>query len=152
MTIEEKRHAISAYCNTSSCLNCPYWDDKSWCDENTVADLTYEEVVDIHRTLFGEDVVEPIETVEIPPEGIEEVEDVVNHPNHYTNGGMECIDEMVMVFGKEAVMHFCVLNAWKYRRRALFKNGEQDIEKSHWYIAKYKELLEDNDERGKETV
>ena len=67
-------------------------------------------------------------------------EDVVNHPNHYTNGGMECIDEMLLIFGVEATMNFCLLNAWKYRRRAIFKNGEEDIQKSHWYIAKYKEL------------
>ena len=67
-------------------------------------------------------------------------EDVVNHPNHYTNGGMECFDEMLMVFGEEAVANFCLCNAWKYRYRALYKNGEEDIKKSHWYMNKYKEL------------
>ena len=76
-------------------------------------------------------------------EPTEPKEDVVNHPNHYTNGGMECIDEMILIFGKEATMHFCLLNAWKYRRRAIFKNGEEDIKKSHWYINKYKELMEE---------
>ena len=70
----------------------------------------------------------------------ERKEDVINHPSHYTHGGMECIDEMLIIFGKEAVMNFCLLNAWKYRKRALYKNGEQDMEKSDWYIAKYKEL------------
>ena len=72
----------------------------------------------------------------------EEVNDVVSHPTHYTNGGMECIDEMIMVFGKETVAHFCLCNVWKYRYRALSKNGEEDIKKSHWYMAKYKELTE----------
>lgn len=67
--------------------------------------------------------------------------DMVNHPPHYTNGGMECIDEMILTFGKEAVMNFCICNAWKYRARALYKNGEEDMQKSHWYINKYKELL-----------
>lgn len=67
-------------------------------------------------------------------------EDVVNHPNHYTNGGMECIDEMILIFGKEAVANFCLCNAWKYRYRALYKNKEEDMQKSHWYINKYKEL------------
>lgn len=69
--------------------------------------------------------------------------DVINHPKHYTReGAMESIDEMVLVFGKEAVKHFCVCNAWKYRYRAALKNGEEDIKKSDWYIAKYKELSE----------
>lgn len=67
--------------------------------------------------------------------------DMVNHPPHYTNGGMECIDEMILVFGKEAVANFCICNAWKYRYRAITKNGEEDMQKSHWYINKYKELL-----------
>lgn len=66
--------------------------------------------------------------------------DMVNHPPHYCQGGMECIDEMVLIFGKEAVKNFCLCNAWKYRKRALFKNKEEDIKKSDWYIQKYKEL------------
>lgn len=67
-------------------------------------------------------------------------EDIVNHPNHYTKDGMECIDEMVLIFGKDVVADFCLCNVWKYRYRALAKNGEEDIAKSHWYMNKYKEL------------
>lgn len=68
------------------------------------------------------------------------VEDIVNHPNHYTNGAMECIDEIVEVFGNEVAAHFCLGNVWKYRYRALSKNGQQDMDKSHWYMKKYLEL------------
>lgn len=69
--------------------------------------------------------------------------DMVNHPPHYEReGAMECIDEMLMVFGTKAVMDFCLCNAWKYRYRAANKNGMEDIKKSDWYMAKYKELLE----------
>lgn len=78
--------------------------------------------------------------------------DPVNHPSHYTNGGMECIDEMILIFGIEYTMHFCLLNAWKYRRRALDKNGQQDMDKSHWYINKYKELKEKLDELHREQT
>lgn len=67
--------------------------------------------------------------------------DNVNHPAHYgREGAMECIDEMVMIFGKEVVKHFCLCNAWKYRYRAADKNGLEDISKSDWYMRKYKEL------------
>lgn len=69
-----------------------------------------------------------------------EVNDEINHPAHYTNSGMECIDEMILLFGIEETMSFCKLNAWKYRKRAFYKGGETDIKKSDWYIAKYKEL------------
>ena len=63
----------------------------------------------------------------------------VDHPTHY-NRGMECIDEMIAVFGKEKVMAFCICNVWKYRYRAADKNGEEDLEKSDWYMKKYMEL------------
>lgn len=69
-------------------------------------------------------------------------EEKVNHPDHYNReDAMECIDEMMLIFGKEATMHFCLLNAWKYRYRAAGKNGEEDLRKSDWYIKKYKELF-----------
>ena len=68
----------------------------------------------------------------------------VNHPNHYNRkGGMECIDEMILIFGREAVKNFCLCNAWKYRYRAADKNGEEDLRKSDFYINKYKEMLEE---------
>lgn len=72
------------------------------------------------------------------PEG--EHYDAVNHPYHYTNSGMECIDEMILLFGIEETMSFCKLNAWKYRKRAPYKGGDIDMKKSDWYIEKYNEL------------
>ena len=70
--------------------------------------------------------------------------DDVNHPSHYNReDAMECIEEMVLIFGKEAVKNFCLCNVWKYRYRAADKNGEKDLKKSDWYMAKYKELSEE---------
>ena len=40
--------------------------------------------------------------------------DEINHPDRYAGGKYECIDIMLDVFGKEAVKHFCLLNAFKY--------------------------------------
>jgi hypothetical protein len=73
-------------------------------------------------------------------EPIKPKEDVVNHPSHYTTGGMECIDEMILVFGEAIVADFCLCNVWKYRKRALHKNGQEDLDKADWYMKKYKEL------------
>lgn len=67
--------------------------------------------------------------------------DVINSPSHYCqDGAMECIDEMIAIFGKTVTMHFCLLNVWKYRKRAVFKNGEEDMKKADWYMKKYIEL------------
>jgi hypothetical protein len=67
--------------------------------------------------------------------------DIVNDPQHYKQHEMECIDEMVEVFGPYDVMAFCRCNAWKYRYRAPYKGKlEEDNEKADWYIQKLKEL------------
>lgn len=67
--------------------------------------------------------------------------ETINHPSHYNReGSMECIEEMELIFGRQAVRTFCILNAWKYRYRANAKNGEEDMKKADWYIKKLKEL------------
>lgn len=72
--------------------------------------------------------------------GIETTYDNVNHPNHYTHGGIECIDAMESAFGIDWVQHFCACNAFKYVFRFLHKNGLEDIDKALWYLNKYKDL------------
>ena len=67
--------------------------------------------------------------------------DVINHPEHYASGGIECIDAMEMMFGKEAVYFFCICNAFKY----LFRKGKKDDisqeqSKAEWYLLKAQEL------------
>lgn len=68
--------------------------------------------------------------------------DNVNHPSHYETGNFECIDVMIETQGKEAVMNFCVCNAFKYIYRHNNKNGVEDIKKAKWYLDKYIELSE----------
>lgn len=63
------------------------------------------------------------------------VKDAVEHPCHY-QGKHECIEVMRYLFGKDAVKHFCMCNAYKYRFRAGRKDNnskEQDIAKAEWY-------------------
>ena len=64
--------------------------------------------------------------------------DGINHPKHYvTDGRMECIQEMEIMFGPSAVDTFCKLNAYKYFYRAGSKEGEakeKDLAKAQWYL------------------
>ena len=136
MDVKEKLKLLRDYCNSRACNGCEYDKDKSWCDERSSSELTEDELNEIIKNLK---LIPAVEVADI--EVITPTEDIVNHPSHYTHGGMECIDEMVMVFGKEVVQHFCVCNVWKYRKRALFKNGEEDLKKSDWYLQKFKELI-----------
>lgn len=79
--------------------------------------------------------------------------DMVNHPQHYNrDGAMECIDEMITVFGKDIVACFCLCNVWKYRYRASDKGHEEDLSKSDYYMAKYKELITERSILGFESV
>jgi hypothetical protein len=68
--------------------------------------------------------------------------DNVNHPSHYTQGKIECIEAMQEAMGIDAVMNFCQCNAFKYIWRSQHKNGYEDIRKAIWYCNKYLELAE----------
>jgi hypothetical protein len=60
--------------------------------------------------------------------------EMVNHPSHYNiSGRKECIVEMLEKFGKEKVITFCELNAYKYHYRHEMKNGQEDLDKAKWY-------------------
>lgn len=72
----------------------------------------------------------------------EHQQEEINHPDRYAGGKYKCIDIMLDVFGKDATMRFCILNAFKYLWRAEKKNGVQDVQKAVWYLNKYIELVE----------
>ena len=76
------------------------------------------------------------------PADASETHDPVNHPDHYTQAGIDCIDIMLALFGKEAVKGFCVCNAFKYIWRHRMKEGDEDIRKANWYLKKYENLKE----------
>lgn len=133
--IEEMQYALGEYCRTTPCEECIFCSPNGECTEHDWDDdeeCAKEDYYILHP-----------EERPLPPKLVEDfitLRDMVNHPEHYTHGGMECIDEMQLVFGTEAVKHFCLCNVWKYRKRALFKNKEEDLKKADWYMNKYKEL------------
>lgn len=81
---------------------------------------------------------------------LEKVEnDMVNNPEHYKHGTFEVIDEMLLVFGPVRTYDFCIMNAWKYRSRAPYKNNlKQDMDKADRYMQMAKQILENNPELG----
>lgn len=69
--------------------------------------------------------------------------DVVNHPGHYNQGKIECID---YILDKE--MNFCRGNAVKYITRAGLKDSDkeiEDLEKAIFYLNQEIERLKDKD-------
>ena len=120
-TVQEMSKAIEKYCEKIiKCEVCPIHNNNDgWCYSMTkLDDATIKKHYEI---IFGSD------------------NDNVNHPKHY-QGKHECIDEMIAMFGVEAVKHFCMCNVYKYRYRASAKNGQEDLDKADWYMNKLMEL------------
>lgn len=63
------------------------------------------------------------------------VKDNVNHPDHYTQGEIECIDAIkAATVGKTGIEAACVGNIIKYLWRYEQKNGIEDCRKAKWYL------------------
>lgn len=118
MTKEEVLEAAKHCANSGICSRCPFKNVNS-----CVRDL-------------ASFIVDNYDRVEPKPE-------TVNHPFHY-QGKHECIDEMIALFGVDAVKAFCRCNVYKYRYRADKKNGPEDIAKAEWYMDKLMELEGEN--------
>lgn len=76
--------------------------------------------------------------------------DAVSHPNHYSAHSIECIVEMLVLFGLDNFITFCQMNVWKYRYRAGNKannSADQDNAKADRYIeyaVRAQEIIEAN--------
>jgi hypothetical protein len=71
------------------------------------------------------------------PAPVKEDYDPVSKPEHYNQGeGVECIDYIKQVLGKEGFVAYCRGNSMKYQHRAMYKGKPgEDLEKSHQYNA-----------------
>lgn len=70
--------------------------------------------------------------------------DPVNHPSHYTQGGIECIDAIESALGREGFIAFLRGQVIKYQWRLGRKDAAlQDAEKANWYGQKLAEVLAD---------
>lgn len=81
----------------------------------------------------------------------DEEHDAINHPAHYEHG-IECIDEMILLYGVVETMSFCKLNQHKYRKRAFDKGGKEDMDKADWYMKEYAYLDSKSDIEIKEEI
>jgi hypothetical protein len=59
--------------------------------------------------------------------------DNVNHPAHYNQGGIECIDAIKAATGS-GFIKYCTGNVIKYLWRYDNKGGVEDLKKAAWYL------------------
>ena len=62
--------------------------------------------------------------------------DPVNHPAHYTQGGIECIDALKAALGVDGFKSYCRGNIIKYLWRTDHKNKVEDLKKAQWYLSR----------------
>ena len=59
----------------------------------------------------------------------------VEHPDHYTVGGIEVIDILKAKLSAWEYRGFLLGNVLKYLMRSNYKNGTEDIHKAHFYLS-----------------
>lgn len=119
MTIEEKANKIEEFCSETGCIGreCPLYS----LPEMDCYDVDEpDHILKHYEILFGEDPVE---------------DDPVNHPAHYTSGGIECIDAIAASMTNAEYEGFLkgqvIKYVWRYR---LKEKPLQDLEKARFYL------------------
>lgn len=72
--------------------------------------------------------------------------DNINHPPHYGQGEIECIDAIYSATGKEGAEAYLQGNIIKYLWRYKHRNGLEDLKKAQWYLNAMIELVSDESE------
>ena len=138
MTIEEKAKMIEKHCDSMpSCSACPIGSKdgsfvcfSDWEDNPNAIEKNYE-------IIFGN----KSEKKE------EKAEDMVNHPSHYTSGGVECIDAITSALSsyEDSVDSWLVGQVIKYLWRAPLKGKyEEDIKKAQFYLNRLVDKINKN--------
>lgn len=153
MTRKEMIGALFGYCNCVPCSGCPLNKfDESVCDFNEWTDDKLAVAYNVayknsDARLDGSHLKLNAEPDEAPAIGIKpnNKSDAVNHPKHYAQGGIECIDALkAATVGKRGIEAICVANVIKYLWRFEEKNGIEDVRKAKWYIERLLKELEEN--------
>ena len=87
---------------------------------------------------------------DIPMKGLEKMyqtnaskTDMVNHPPHYNQKSIECIDAIESATD-DGFEYYLQGNIIKYLWRYRYKNGLQDLKKASWYLNRLIEIKDEN--------
>lgn len=71
--------------------------------------------------------------------------DNVNHPSHYTEGKIECIEYIEDKLTLKEYRGYIKGNVLKYITREKYKNGDEDLKKAKWYLDRLVNRLEESE-------
>lgn len=151
MTQTQKVLALEGYCdnNCQSCEECELlkkydketdeWTDEYACVFSSMDDKMLDKCYGWYKEIKQA----ACENAEDKCCDVEPNADMVNHPSHYTQGGIECIDALkAATVSKTGIEAVCTANAIKYLWRYEEKNGIEDVKKARWYIDRLIKELE----------
>ena len=101
----------------------------------SIDDVTPEEWNDI---VIVEESINEVDGVKV-----ERTDAEIQHPPHYNQGSIECIEGIEAMLSPEEYIGYLRGNSLKYRWRYPFKNGIQDLYKAEVYEKKLLEKLEE---------
>ena len=154
MTIEEMRRKVDKYCASfgpnicKGCRLCGPDDSCGWYHDND------ESTEDCYWFLVNEGLISKPEQPEInfvKAERNDEVEptnDAVQHPSHYTQGGVECIDAIRASMTADGFCDYCKGNIIKYIWRWRDKGGVEDLLKASVYIGWLINTADEKEKKG----
>ena len=140
MTIDEMRNKLTEYCYgfvhcENGCgLYNPYDGSCVW------DDLSNKSTEDCYWLLVNEGLIGKPEQPEINfvkaerKDEVEPTNDAVQHPSHYTQGGIECIDAIKASMTADGFCDYCKGNIIKYIWRWRDKGGVEDLCKASVYL------------------
>ena len=140
MTIDEMRRKVDKYCASfgphtcKGCRLCGPNDSCRWYHDN---DKSTE---DCYWFLVNEGLISKPEQPEINfvkverNDEVEPTNDAVQHPSHYTQGGIECIDAIRASMTAGGFADYCKGNIIKYIWRWRDKGGVEDLRKASVYL------------------
>lgn len=146
MTIDEKRDALHRYCEEVTCGECPLAGCGGWSAPCGILkpcltiDQSPESDLDRALTIIGN---RPRSTPK------NENYDIVSKPEHYNQGGIECIEAIKASMSREEYLGFLkgqvIKYLWRYRHKG---KPEQDLKKAEYYNTRLIEEIKETHYEG----
>ena len=138
MMIDEMRNKLDKFCDGFDlCIDgCPLRKpDDGGCRWNNLSDKSTEDCYHFLEGLIGKPEQPEINFVKVERnDEVEPTNDTVNHPSHYTQGGIECIDAIRASMTADGFCDYCKGNIIKYIWRWRDKGGVEDLRKASVYL------------------
>lgn len=137
MTIDEMRNKLDKFCEGFElCIDgCPLRKPDGSCRWNSLSDISTEDCYHFLEGLIGKPEQTEINFVKVERnDEVEPTNDAVQHPSHYTHGGIECIDAIRASMTVDGFCDYCKGNIIKYIWRWRDKGGVEDLRKASVYL------------------